>query len=116
MNGDDVVVVEGRRCLGFLDEALHSLLVCSYAGTALFASCAGLLLAVIAHLRPFAGNGRAVSLLRIWPNLSLFDAEALLASGHYPSGFWLLSLGGYWAAYVLLFGVLASYVFKHREF
>ena len=96
--------------------AAMTLLVCSYAGTALFASCAGLLLAVIAHLRPFAGNGRAVSLLRIWPNLSLFDAEALLASGHYPSGFWLLSLGGYWAAYVLLFGGLASYVFKHREF
>src|SRR6187549_3962339 len=34
--------------------AAMTLMVCSYSGSALFASCAGLLLAAIAHLRAFA--------------------------------------------------------------
>jgi ABC-type transport system involved in multi-copper enzyme maturation permease subunit len=96
--------------------AAMTLLVCSYAGTALFATCAGLLLAMVAHLRPFASAGGALAVLRIWPNLALFDAESLLATGHSPAGPWLLGLAGYWAAYVLLFGGLASHVFKRREF
>lgn len=96
--------------------AAMTLLVCSYAGTALFASCAGLLLAVMAHLRPFASDSGALAVVRLWPNLALFDAESLLATGHPPAGLWLLGLAGYWAAYVFLFGVLASYVFKRREF
>ena len=54
--------------------------------------------------------------LRLWPNLALFDTESLLASGHPPAGSLLLGLTGYWAAYLLLFGALASHVFKHREF
>lgn len=96
--------------------AAMTLLVCSYAGTALFASCAGLLLAVMAHLRPFAGDGGALAVVRLWPNLGLFDAETLLAMGHPPAGPWLLGLVGYWAVYVLIFVGLASHVFKHREF
>ena len=92
-----------------------TLCVCSYAGTALFASCAGLLGAVIGHLRPFTSGG-ALACLRVWPNLALFDAEALLASGQPLAGSLLLSLAAYWAACLLLFGVLASYAFKHREF
>jgi ABC-type transport system involved in multi-copper enzyme maturation permease subunit len=95
--------------------AAMTLLVCSYAGTALFASCAGLLLAVIGHLRPFAGGG-ALAWLRVWPNLALFDAEALLASGQPLAGSLLLGLASYWAACLLLFGALASHVFKQREF
>ncbi|SDS64811.1 hypothetical protein [Opitutus sp. GAS368] len=98
----------------FTVVATMTLFVCSYAGTALFASCAGLLFAVIGHLRPFGGG--AVVWLRVWPNLALFDAEALLAAGQPLAGSLLLSLAGYWAACLLLFGVLASHAFKHREF
>ncbi len=96
--------------------AALTLLVCSYARSALFASCAGLLLALIAHLRPFVSEGGRMAWLRLWPNLALFDAESLFASGQPSSGPVLLSLTAYWAAYVFLLGVIASYVFKHREF
>lgn len=95
--------------------AAMTLLVCSYAGSALFASCTGLLLALVAHLRGMAGDGGWVA-LRVWPNLGLFDAESLLASGHPAAAAWLLSLAGYWAAYLLLFVALAAHVFKYREF
>ena len=94
--------------------AAMTLLVCSYAGSALFASCTGLLLALVAQLRTFAPAG-GLAWLRVWPNLTLFDAESSLASGYAPAGSWLLGLTAYWAAYVLLFGALASYVFKRRE-
>jgi ABC-type transport system involved in multi-copper enzyme maturation permease subunit len=99
----------------FTVVAAMTLFISSYAGSALFASCAGLLGAVIGHLRPFAAGG-ALEWLRVWPNLALFDAEALLASGQPLAGSLLLSLTAYWAVCVLLFGVLASYAFKHREF
>ena len=93
--------------------AAMTLLACSYAGSVLFASCLGLLLALVAQLRGFAAGW---GWLRAWPNLALFDAEALLASGQPASAVWLLVLAGYGAAYVLLFFMLTSYVFKHREF
>jgi ABC-type transport system involved in multi-copper enzyme maturation permease subunit len=96
--------------------AVMTLLVCSYADTALFASCAGLLLALIAQLRPFAGSAARLAWLRVWPNLGLFDAESLLAAARPPAGGVLLGLAAYWAAYVLIFGALASWVFKRREF
>jgi ABC-type transport system involved in multi-copper enzyme maturation permease subunit len=96
--------------------AAMTLLVCSYAGSSLFASCAGLMLAVVAHLRPFTNAQGWLGFLRLWPNLGLFDASALLASGHGLSPSGLLGLAGYWALFVLLFAGLASYVFKHREF
>lgn len=99
----------------FTVVAAMTLFISTYAGSALFAGCAGLLGAVIGHLRPFAAGG-ALDWLRVWPNLALFDAEALLASGQPLAGTLLLSLAGYWAICVLLFGVLASYAFKHREF
>lgn len=99
----------------FTVVAAMTLFVCSYAGTALFASCAGLLFTVIGHLRPFA-NGGALGWLRVWPNFALFDAETLLASGQPLAGSVLLSLSAYWAACLLLFGVLASYAFQRREF
>jgi len=94
--------------------AAMTLLVCSYAGSGLFASCAGLLLALVAQLRTFTPGG-GLAWLRVWPNLALFDSESLLAAGQAPGALWILGLTAYWAAYVLLFGVLASYVFKHRE-
>jgi len=92
-----------------------TLLICTYAGTALFASCGGLLCAVIGHLRPFA-RADALDWLRFWPNLALFDAEALLASGQPLAGSALLGLAGYWAACLLICCLLASHAFKHREF
>lgn len=95
--------------------AAMTLFICTYAGSALFASCAGLLGAVIGHLRPFAPGG-ALEWLRVWPNLALFDAEALLASARPLAGSAVLALAGYWMVCVLLFGGLASHAFKHREF
>lgn len=92
-----------------------TLLLCTYAGTALFASCGGLMLAVIGHLRPFAQGG-AREWLRFWPNLALFDAEPVLAAGVPLTGCALLGLAAYWAACLLFCGILASYAFKHREF
>lgn len=95
--------------------AAMTLLVCSYAGSALFASCAGLLLAVVAHLRPFTAATGGMAWLRLWPNLGLFDAEPLLAGGDLAAT-GLIGLISYWAVFILLLGGLASYVFKHREF
>ncbi len=95
--------------------AAMTLLVCSYAGSALFASCAGLMLAVIAHLRSFTNAEGWMGFLRLWPNLALFDPGTLLAAGHGLSADALAGLLGYWAVFMLLLVGLASYVFKHRE-
>ena len=95
--------------------AAMTLLVSSYAGSALFASCVGLLFALAAHLRGFAGGGNW-SWLRVWPDLGLFDAEPLLAAGNPAQASWLLTLAAYWAAYLLVFTTFASYAFKRREF
>jgi ABC-type transport system involved in multi-copper enzyme maturation permease subunit len=94
--------------------AAMTLGVSAYAGSALFAACAGLLLAVIGHLRPFATG--ALEWLRVWPNLALFDAGGVLAGSRVPAGAELLALIGYWAACMLLCGVLAMYAFTRREF
>jgi len=95
--------------------AAMTLLVCSYAGSALFASCAGLLLAAIGHLRSLAGHGTWWGWLRIWPDLGLFDVDPLLSSGHGLTLGGLIALGGYWFAFLILFSALASYVFQQRE-
>lgn len=95
--------------------AALTLLVCSYAGSALFASSAGLMLAVIGHLRPYAGGEGWLGWLRFWPNLGLFDASPLLADGRGLSWAGLAAIAGYWAVYQVLLTLLASYVFKHRE-
>lgn len=95
--------------------AAMTLLVCSYADSALFASCAGLLLAAIAHLRSFAEPASWLGWLRVWPNLGLFEVDALLSSGHGLTPGGLLSLGAYWLAFMVLFTGLAGYVFTHRE-
>lgn len=92
--------------------AAMTLLVCSYAGSALFASCAGLMLAVVAHLRPFADGAGWLVWLRLWPNLGLFGTEPLLAG--VPVA--LPGLVAYWAVFMGLFVALASYVFRQREF
>lgn len=95
--------------------AAMTLLVCSYAGSALFASSAGLLLALAAHLRPFTGAEGALAWLRLWPNLGIFDVEPLLAGTNLGAG-GLLGLAGYWGVFMILFTGLAAYVFRRREF
>lgn len=92
--------------------AAMTLLVCSYAGSSLFASCAGLMLAVVAHLRPFTEATGGLAWLRVWPNLGLFEVEPLLSG--IAVGF--LGLAAYWAVFMALFVGLAAYVFKRREF
>ncbi|MEJ1974519.1 MAG: hypothetical protein WDM96_19360 [Lacunisphaera sp.] len=95
--------------------AAMTLLVCSYAGSALFASCSGLMLTAIAHLRVFADGTSWLGWVRCWPDLSVFDVDPLLSSGHGLTLTGLASLGAYWSVYMSLFAALASYVFKHRE-
>jgi ABC-type transport system involved in multi-copper enzyme maturation permease subunit len=94
--------------------AAMTLCVCTYANSALFASCAGFMVVAIGHLRPFASGG--LEWLRFWPNLALFDAEGLLAGGQPPAASVLLTLLGYWAICCTGCVALAAYVFKHREF
>jgi hypothetical protein len=92
-----------------------TLLVCSYAGSELFAVCAGLMLAVVAHLRPFTAAEGWLAWLRLWPNLALFDAGALFAGTPLGAG----GIGGlvvYWGGFMVLFGALAVHVFRRREF
>jgi ABC-type Na+ efflux pump permease subunit len=95
--------------------AAMTLLVCSYAGSALFASAAGLLLAVAGHLRPFTGTEGALAWLRLWPNLGLFDPEPLLAGNELGTTV-LFGLVGYWAVFLAVLTGLAIYVFRGREF
>lgn len=94
--------------------AAMTLLVCSYASSALFASCAGLLLALAGHLRAFTATDGWRAGLRLWPDLSLFDPDLLL-SGLQLGGIRLLLLGGYWAVFMIVFVSLAAYVFRRRE-
>jgi hypothetical protein len=94
--------------------AAMTLLVCSYARSALFASCAGLMLAVAGHLRPFTAAEGGLAWLRFWPNLGLFDPEPLLAGATIGPAR-LLSLLGYWTVFMALFTWLACYVFRRRE-
>ena len=93
-----------------------TLLVCSYSGSALFASCAGIILAAVSHVRPFMNGGSRMSWFRVWPNLALFDAETVMAALQPPTTAMLSGVIGYWAIYVTVFGVIASEVFKRREF
>lgn len=95
--------------------AAMTLLVCSYAGSALFAGCTGLMLALVGQLRSLPSGG-ALTVLQVWPNLTLFNPEKLLTGPATMVGPWLLGLAFYWAAYLLLLGALASYGLKHREF
>jgi ABC-type transport system involved in multi-copper enzyme maturation permease subunit len=92
--------------------AAMTLLVCSYAGSSLFASCAGLMLAVVAHLRPFTEAKGGLAWLRLWPNLGIFDVEPLLSA--VSVGF--SGIAVYWAVFMAVLLGLASYVFKQREF
>ncbi len=92
-----------------------TLFMCSYAGSALFATSAGLMLAVVAHLRPFTQAEGWLSWLRLWPNLGLFDAEPLLAGARLDI-VGLCGLAGYWAVFMFVFVGLATYVFRRREF
>lgn len=95
--------------------AAMTLLVCSYAGSALFAAWAGLWLAAIAHWRGFVGQAGWWNWLRLWPDLALFDMDALLGERRGLSGGELLSLGAYWLGFLVLFTALSAYVFKDRE-
>lgn len=91
-----------------------TLLVCSYAGSELFAVCAGLMLTLVAHLRPFTAAEGWVAWLRLWPNLGLFDAGAVLAGPMTSAG--LAGLVAYWAGFMVLLSALAVHVFRRREF
>ena len=96
--------------------AAMTLLVCSYASSALFASGAGLLLAMLGHLRPLAEEMVGAHWFRVWPNFALFDVEVIMTVGQLPSGVTMLAMLVYWSGYVVILGQLAVFVFKRREF
>ena len=92
--------------------AVMTLTVCTYAGSMLFAALAGLLLALVAQLRPLADAPHALAWLRVWPNLGVFDVEPLLSGLTVPLPFVLL----YWFGYMALFTGLAAYVCQQRDY
>lgn len=96
--------------------AAMTLLVCSYASSALFASGLALLLALLGHWRWVADGSNWLGWLRLWPDFSRFDGERWLAAGQTPTGLELLGIAGHWLGFMLLFYGLACYVFRHREF
>ena len=96
--------------------AAVTLLVCSYARSALFASCVSLLVTAAGLMAPLVHGQARWAWLRLWPNLARFDAETLLASGQLPGAGVCLNLLVYWSVYVALFGLLASHVLRYREF
>lgn len=96
--------------------AAMALFVCSFARSALFASCASLMLVAVAQLRQFAPEHGAGQWLRAWPDFGVLDAGELLAGGRAAGGPWLAGVTLYCAAYVVLFDGLSSHVFQHREF
>ncbi|HTL66278.1 MAG TPA: hypothetical protein VL200_01320 [Lacunisphaera sp.] len=95
--------------------AAMALFVCSFTSSALFASCASLMLVLAAQLRRFAPEHGAARLLRAWPDLGILDAGELLAGGRAAGAPWLAGLTLYWAAYIVLFDELSSHVFRRRE-
>lgn len=94
--------------------AAMTLCVATYAASALFTTCAGLLLVVIGHLHPFASGG--LEWLRVWPNLGLFDAAGLLAEGRAPTATSVARLWVYWMVSFGWLGSVSAYVFRTREF
>lgn len=96
--------------------AAMTLFVASYAGSALFASAAGLLAAAIGQLRGFVGGSGVRAWLRLWPDFGVFDIDPLLASGRGLEAAALAGAVGYWLVCVALFGILACHAFARREF
>lgn len=92
--------------------AVMTLTVCTYAGSMLFAALAGLMLALVAQLRPLAQAAHGLVWLRVWPNLGVFDVEPLL-NGLAVS---LPSLLLYWLGYMVLFTGVAAYVCHQRDY
>jgi hypothetical protein len=92
--------------------AAMTLIVCAYAGSMLFAALAGLLLALVAQLRPLADPQHGLAWLRVWPNLGLFDTEPVLNGLAMPLPYLLV----YWIGYMVLFTGLAAYVCHQRDY
>ncbi|MBL9214560.1 MAG: ABC transporter ATP-binding protein [Opitutaceae bacterium] len=86
-----------------------TLLVCTYARTALFAGGAAVLLVLAGQLRPLAGDGAWSLAWRCCPNLGLFDAEPSGAAAIWPL------LAGYWGACLILCGAVAGAAWERRE-
>jgi hypothetical protein len=92
-----------------------TLLICTYARSALFATAMGLLMSIVAHLRPFGPDTGWFRALRLWPDLTRFDVERVLAGGGFSLAQWS-ALMGYWAAFLAAFWLISVYVFRRQEF
>lgn len=93
-------------------------LVCSFAGTALFASVATFGLVLAGHLKPVLGNpsgATAPDLARIalagLPDLQAFEPTGRLAEAGASAG----GVAAYGAAFVVLTATAAMLAFRHRE-
>jgi len=96
--------------------AAMTLLVCSYASNALFASLGGLGFALIAHVPGLTAHAGRLDWLRVWPNLTLFDPALVLQHGRALEAAALLGLVGYWSAAMAGLLAITFYVFSRREF
>lgn len=126
VNYASLVVMGGLQWLKLLVLAALTLLVASYARTAVFAMVTGFLIFILCHFQPLAqaastrvgasGTSRAIaSVAHLFPNFRLFGF-ADLASG--PDG-WLWSQVGrvalYGLGYAAVAGALAIFCFRRRE-
>ncbi|MBI3884437.1 MAG: hypothetical protein HY302_01720 [Opitutae bacterium] len=94
-----------------------TLLIASYARSALFAAGAALLLVMLAHLRHLVGPGAdwTRAWLLVLPDFQLFDPERLVGLAGRARALLLLGSAAYAAAYVTLYTALAAWLFKRRE-
>ncbi len=95
-----------------------TLLICSYARSALFATGAALLLVVLAHLRHLVGSGAGWT--HVWvlvlPDFQLFDPERIAAVPATACVALIAGSAAYAAAYVALYTAVAAWFLKRREY
>lgn len=95
-----------------------TLLICSYARSALFATGAALLLVVLAHLRHLVGSGAGWT--HVWvlvlPDFQLFDPERIAAVPATARVALIAGSAAYAVAYVALYSAVASWFLQRREY
>ncbi len=95
-----------------------TLLVCSYARSALFATGAALLLVMLAHLRHLAGSGSdwTHGLVIVLPDFQFFDPERIAAMPAATRASLAACSVAYAVAYVVLYSSLAGWFLRRREY
>lgn len=121
VHGFPLAAVLGGIALIWLKLAVTvalTLVVCSYARSALFAMGVALLLVVAAHLRPIVGPGFGWTqvLVQVLPNFQLFSPERFMDAT--PAARPMLAAGSaiYALAYGALYSTVAAWFLRRREY